>query len=231
LSKPDVKKLKYVLCFNCCSIFSAKNNPDKKCPECGYCPNPRQYKNIMTYAISSVYYGHDYRQRYEKQLAETGEITARYALSGPAIILSFLAVAALSGIIGGISHDIVKKVFQVISRKAIKHKDDIRQNKIHITNDMDINIFIQHVNDFHHDFKNMEPIIKLAVKEEMFAWEKSDAVKKALKKVMKKKKFTDEDIFNATMKGLKKVEHPHKLYKPSKKDFAGFWDKIDDEDS
>lgn len=228
MSKPDTKNLKYVLCFNCCTIFSAKNNPDKKCPDCGYCPNPHQYKKIMTYAISSVYYGHDYRQRYEKQIIEKGKIIEKYALPDPLPILIFLAVQVLRYIISGISYDIFKKAFHVILRKAFKLKGDIGQNKINIINNADIKIFIQQINDFHLDFKDIDPAVKREIKKEMFIWEQVEAEKKAMKNLIKKNKVTEEDIFNETMKELKKVKY---LHKPSKKDFTGFWGKIDDKDS
>jgi hypothetical protein len=224
LSKPDVKNLSHILCFNCCAIFTANKSSDIECPECGYCPNPDVYSKIMNYGIAAAYYGRDYRERYEKQLAKKGEIKERYALPDPATILCFLAVAALSGVIGGLSHDIVKSAFRKIIGNANKSQDDIGQTKINFINDNDINIFIQQVNTFHLDFKDIDSSVKSEIKKEIIIWELTDAIKSEVKD----NKFTKDDIYKAIKKGFEQAEHPRK---PSKEDFAEFWKKIEGEDS
>jgi hypothetical protein len=170
-------------------------------------------------AISAVYYGHDYRQKYEKQLTEKGEIKEAYALPDPTIILSFLAVAALSVIVGNLSYDIAKKAFLAIWRKAVKSQDDIGQHKINFTNETEINIFIGQIKEFHLNFPNINPLVKSEIEKEMLTWELSNAVKSEITN----DKFTKDDVFNAVKRGFENAEHPQKL---SEKDFNEFWKAI-----
>lgn len=224
MGKPDSSNLTHALCFNCAAIFPVLNNPSKKCPQCGYSPAPEQYSAIINYAISAVYYGHDYRQRYEQQLNEKGEIKVVYALPEPSIILTFLAVSALSGIIGSISYDIVKSAFRMILRKAKKSQDNIGQNKINFTDESAINIFIGQINEFNVNFQNINPAVKSEIEEEMLAWSLSNAITSEIKEGS----LTKEAIHNAFKKGFENAEHPQK---PSAEDFGKFWKEIDKEDA
>jgi len=177
----------------------------------------------MNYAMSSVYYGYDYRKKYDKQITEKGEITTVHALSDSATILNFLAVAALSGIIGGISYDAVKKIFRQILNLAKNCKENIGQDKIEFYVDNDIDIFIQMIKEFHFDFEGVSPAVKSEIIKEMIIWELTDSVFS----IKKNGQISKEEIFEKLKQVIERVEHTKTL---SKQDFIDFWDKVKEND-
>ena len=215
-----MKKLSHIICFNCCAIYKAKKSLKIKCPECGYSPNRDMYSKIMNYGIAAAYYGHDYREKYEKQINKKGGIKTVYALPEPATILCFLAVAALSGVVGGISYDIVKSVFLKIIGNANKIKKNIGQNKIKFKNDNSIKVFINQMNTFYLDLKDIDPLVKSEIEKEMIIWDFCDAIHPELFNG----KYTKEEILEAIKKALIEKEHTQK---PSEEDFVDFWKEIE----
>lgn len=224
MNKPDSTHLTHALCFNCSTIFPVLKNESRKCPRCEYSPEPKLYSTIIDYAMAAVYYGRDYRQRYEKQLEETGQIKEVYALPDPNIILTFLAASVLSGIIGNLSSDLVKSAFHAILRKAKKNAENIGQKDVNFTNETEINIFIHQINEFNINFQNVNPVVKREIEKEMLIWSLSNAMTSEIKNG----NFTKEAIHNAVLKGF---ESAKKTQKPSPVDFANFWREIDKEDN
>ena len=109
---------RYLFCFGCGNIFSLVNRSDIICPECSFEKNHRKYQKILRYAHNALKFGYRYRKTYEEDYARRGNLDTRYALTPTPEIFAFLAIAALSGIVGGERH--AKDVY-------IKSSTEVRQ--------------------------------------------------------------------------------------------------------
>ena len=89
----------YKLCLQCGHIF----HDALVCPKCGHEINALQYLKLRDYSNQAVYYGYYYRTLYEKQYKENREIKVKFSLIQPENYIELLAIAALSGIVGGIT--------------------------------------------------------------------------------------------------------------------------------
>jgi hypothetical protein len=166
-----------------------------------------------------LYYGFQYRRIYEKQIETTGKITAEHALADPAALSCFLAVAALSGIIGGVSYDLVKKVVRKILSNSQKLEQDIGQDRISMSHEMDIEIFVQYIEEFHTGKLNAVDEIKSEIEKEQICWILTDTLPNPTKGPLSR-----EDIREAVKEAFHKYQN---LDKPSNKDFDSFWKEID----
>lgn len=221
MKKSDLKKLTHYICFNCATIFPIVDDEAMTCTECGYIIEPDLYDKIINYAFEAVYYGHDYREKYEEQINDRGEITERYCLHEPSTILCFLAIAALSGVVGNLSTELVKKAFKTILNKVKNCKEDIGQNKVSFLKDAEIDVYIQQVNVFHNDFQGIDPSVKAEITKEIFIHELIDSLLPEMKK--KNMEITEKMIFEIVKQTFDRVKTRQKL---SKQDFENFWKAI-----
>ena len=97
------------ICFHCANIYESKETDWLCCPECGYRVSSRRYHLIVDRAREAVDYGYQYRLKYEEDFAAEGAITKHYALTPFNEFLTFVAVAAASGIVGNLSTDLGKR--------------------------------------------------------------------------------------------------------------------------
>lgn len=220
MSKPDACKLSHTLCFSCAQIFPADANDPKTCPSCGFSLASVIYHRIMTYAISAVYYGHDYRIAYERQLSKQGKITERYALPDSATLLCFCGAAALSGIIGGIAYDIVKKAMRAaIDRSRIIDKD-IGQPRVSLDKDADLDSFIQYIQEYYKDPESIDNAVRVEIEKEEIVWILSEETSSLFSGTSSP---TKEEIVKIVRKAYGKARKPEY---PSKDDFIHFWEQL-----
>jgi len=209
----------YALCLNCASIFPSTREAKLVCMSCGFEIDRTFYEKLFEYSKTSVYYGYNYRKYYEKQIEDDGNIHTFASLSVPVTVACFLGMAALSGIIGNIATDIVKKAFKKIMANSEQLNKDIGQNNINITNDTDINIFIQYVKDYHTSEYNTSDEVKYhIVKEEVI-----DNLSDKLCPTIAQGKPSLEKIQKAVEEALKSSEKTDKL---SVEDFREFWKRL-----
>lgn len=68
-----------VICFECAEIFTVDNEDSKlACPLCKFTNEPSKYLSLFKFAKNAVEFGFNYREVYEEELKEEGEINTRY---------------------------------------------------------------------------------------------------------------------------------------------------------
>ena len=118
----DDQKPKMLLCLGCASLYPDSGDDPITCVRCGHSMERARYNRIAEYAREAARYGHQYRLRYEADGTGT-----KYCLA-PDEVLSFVAIAALSGIIGSAAYDLVKavaaKIVQACRAERLTTHDD-----------------------------------------------------------------------------------------------------------
>jgi hypothetical protein len=176
---------------------------------------------MLDYSKNVVYFGYDYRKKYEEQVNSKGMISIRYSLPEPGTIACFLGVAALSGIIGGASYDIVKEVIRRIISGSKKNTHDKSKARIQIFNETDVNIFFQYIQEYHTDKMATNDDVKQEITKEKFISHLANATAPALMKG----KLTPEKIHDALKKAAKTYQN---IEKPNPQDFSSFWKNMND---
>lgn len=223
------------ICFFCATVFEESNEKVLQCPCCGEKVMVNKYELILKDVRDAVHYGWDYRRRYEKDLKEEGKITKRYFLFDPETILSFIAVAAVSGIIGGVAHDTVKKVINKIIH-TFKDLGGVETNsKIFelIENDENMNKFVQYIDEYYNCFDSINEEVRNAIFEEMIV----DKISPTLEKIIQSENpninvdnikeinpFSEEEIFKSMIEVRRDLENKKKLDSTV---FQDFWKNID----
>lgn len=216
----DKKDLPYALCFKCASIYKL-TTPDKyNCPYCNYIADADYYKKMLGLAEEAVYFGYTYRKKYEEQIQNEGEIEKHYLLPEPVLILKFIGLAAVSGIIGRISYDIMMKAINKILNNSKKLHYDKKQ--ILIDQSIDINVFIKYTQEYHLDKKSISDEVEDVIEREKIITH----LTKALYPMKMEGNLTKEKIKDSIKKALEEYQNPNK---PTIKDFSSFWDDVDKE--
>lgn len=115
--RPMSTQLRFVICLNCAETFRAPV-PHEKCPACGVPFDPSRFLRLLYWGRNAFEFGYQYRTVFEADYKEARACNARYQLDSVSDIAAFAAVAALSGIIGNASYDLLKVVFRKIRRAA-----------------------------------------------------------------------------------------------------------------
>ena len=95
------------LCCSCGAVFEASDGPELQCPHCGWRIDSAAYRALLSAAQEAVKFGWQYRRRYEADVAEYGRIERYYCLAECEEALQFAALAAASGVIGGLAYDYI----------------------------------------------------------------------------------------------------------------------------
>ncbi len=167
------------ICFLCATIYKSSNDI-MTCPSCGEKISKTEYEKVLRKVSRSVRYGWLYRKVYEKCLQENGELNTRLCLKEAPEIINFIALAAISGIIGNISTDIVKKIIskikvQINQRKS-RHSEQDSLNIIY--NEEEMEKFIKYIREFYECFDMLEEPIKKAIYEEIIVDKISTSLEK-----------------------------------------------------
>jgi hypothetical protein len=164
------------LCTNCGKInFSVIESENPHCSKCNTKLHTIEYENIINYASRAVHYGFDYRIEYEKQIVEEGEIKIMYSLLQPLNYLEWLAVSALSGLIGSFVTDLVKYVAIQIKEFLIDKstKSELSNQEINVINiisdEKQLNQFILYIQNYYQGLQNVDKRVLDAITEEQMA--------------------------------------------------------------
>src|SRR5262249_5303469 len=140
------------ICTNCGTL---NDNNIFTCENCNVKIDENKYLKLKEYASRAAHYGYTYRIEYEKQVAELGEIQTKYSLIQPNIWYEWLAMAALSGVVGTYATDLVKYV----AKQIIRHfKEKIENNNLtdeeqklvnFISNNNTLNKFTIYINNYY----------------------------------------------------------------------------------
>ena len=225
------------ICFHCANIYKSKETDWLCCPECGYRVSSRRYHLIVDRAREAVDYGYQYRLKYEEDFAAEGAITKHYALTPFNEFLTFVAVAAASGIVGNLSTDLVKRAVGKV-REALRReeKGETGGKLTALLDDPEkMKQFMDYIDAYFTCFEEIEPHVRAAIYEEMIVDRISPTMTDRLMKAYPQLKveqaqeispFTQEEIFRMMIEARRDLSQRPGL-KPSL--FEGFWEGVEPE--
>jgi hypothetical protein len=210
-----------VLCFKCASIYTPSSVDKYTCPFCHHSVDKAIYTKILNYAKTAVHYGYSYRKAYENQVLTEGSIATKYSLPEPVTVLCFAGVAALSGIIGNAAYDLVKRIISRLIASSTGVADGTGQTKIHISNETDIQVFIQYIKEFHEDKSAATPEIRWEVEKERII----KNLEHTLFPLLSEGTNPGREAIHEAIKAA--VEEDHNV-RPTPPDFDSFWVDADE---
>ena len=157
---------------------------------------------------------------YEKQMNDQGKITRKSALFDPVTIFCFIGIAALSGIIGNASYNLIQKVIAKILKKSREVSDNIGQDKITLLNELNIEVFIQYINEYYLEKSSAVDEVNLEIEKERIIWNLTNT----LYPVLQRGKPTRGEIHEALKRAFEKRKE---IDKPKSDDFESFWNNIE----
>lgn len=224
------------ICFACANIFREDNVDLLECPFCGNRVSKNKYEMILNDAREAVHYGWNYRRMYEKELEEKGRIDTHYYLAQYEEIFNFIAVAVLSGILGGVAYDIVKKVIIKISEFVKGNGSKEEKSKIFslIDSEEDMNKFIQYIDEYYRSFENIDEEVRDAIFEEMIVDKMSTTLENIITQnadinmdeIKEISPFSEEEIFKSMIEVRRKTDMRERNKNTM---FSDFWENIDKE--
>ena len=99
------------ICTQCAAVYEISKEDQVLCPICRSPAETKHYEELINYVQGAIEYGYLYRLEYEEQYEKNAKLSRRYSIV-VSDVLTFCALAALSGIIGGIAYDTVKGVIK-----------------------------------------------------------------------------------------------------------------------
>lgn len=208
-----------VLCFNCANIIEKQKSEKWFCIACKSEINKEKYLRLHALTTDIVHFGYTYRKQYEKDLAD-GSLGTHYCLFNLHEAISWLALAALSGIVGNASFELTKTVINKIKAQISKGlSDSDKEERLIISSEKEFSIFIQYLDDYRNGLANTDPAVRKAIMNEI---EVDEAMKhEAFTKI---KDMNDLNLVLAEAKenSISKISSPI-----SEEDFAGMWKYID----
>lgn len=217
------------ICLHCASIYESEDEEVITCPVCGKSIQLSEYEGLMQSIRLAVFSGWTCRIRYEKE--DDGR---RYYTEQCGEMLNFVALAMVSGIIGNLAYDTVKKVLAII-REYLKQSGENEEDKTLIDfleSDEKIRNLAEYISAYYEEFDKVDTDTKNAIMEEVFVHSASSIMDALIQlnhkdidieKVMEESPHTREDI----LKMILEIRGGIFAKKPEKSDFVGFWDDID----
>jgi hypothetical protein len=95
------------LCFACTYAFRVGRDEDVVCPRCQHVEPRRIYEDVMERAAMAVRFGYQYPAVYARDRA-AGHTNERYCLVELPPVVTWIALAALSGVVGNATFDAIK---------------------------------------------------------------------------------------------------------------------------
>ncbi|WHP31743.1 hypothetical protein QMG90_01985 [Trabulsiella odontotermitis] len=189
--------------------------------ECHCCGEayPDDYEAILERSAQAYEMGVWYRQFFEKQVKSHGKINCYASLLPPEQWLIFIGVAALSGVIGNATYDLVKSVIKKIIETAKSEGANEIADKY--DSDKKIEILIIQINEYINSPEKIHPEVLRGIKEE----ERVDNYMYGFTEIMEIKgnrKLSPEEVEEK----IKKIKNRKaKMKSINEKNFAHFWDK------
>lgn len=223
------------ICFACANIFAGNNAEVLECPCCGSRVSAENYELILNEAREAVYYGWDYRLKYEKDLEEKGRISTHYHLEQCEEVFNFIALAAASGIAGGLAYDTVKKVFTKVCAFVKQNGSPKEKSKIfsliHSRENMDK--FMQYIDEYYRCFESINEEVREAIFEEMIVDKISLTLERMIlsqnaeidmDRIKEISPFSEEEIFKGMIEARREVTAGKRNKSAS---FENFWKNIE----
>lgn len=222
------------ICFACATIYEGKSGHLLVCPNCGRQIRLERYESVMGDVRGAIHYGWNYRLQYEHDLAETGAITTHYYLEQFEEIFNFIALAAASGIAGGVAYDVVKKVIASIADFVKQRGSQKQKSKVSalIDNREEMDKFLRYIDEYYTCFEDINAEVREAIFEEMIV----DKISPTLERIMMSSNpdldldqikeinpFSQEEMFKSMIEVRRDIDRRKKLGGTA---FQGFWSDI-----
>ena len=216
------------LCLQCATLLPSGTEELIFCPACGFSIQRSTFQQLFDYASDAIEIGFHYRRKCEVE----GITNKRSSLPPLSEIWVFVALAALIGIIGNATYDLVKKTIRKIIPTQGKAREETKRTTgsfLDLEDDSFLNLFIEYMSDFHNGFNNLPPDLRDYLDEELLVHQMvrlsdDEVFEDYLSKGLKEKSEEEKKAFLVTpIKALRVVE---KRRIPSTEDFIGFWKKL-----
>ena len=158
-------KERSALCLRCAAMFPMTPGKCIKCPTCGWSISASDYVQLWSLASRAFRYGHEYRDIYERQIKRRREITEMYCLADLPEWAIFMALAAISGIIGNRADAVLVGVLKKLFKRRPKEK---RHQTLGLTTDKGIQKLIDYSRDYVDGMENVDVVVRSAVREEEY---------------------------------------------------------------
>jgi uncharacterized OB-fold protein len=191
-------KSREILCLGCAHVFLPKkvrSAHSAVCPECGRSTSLSEFDELYGDAARVLRYGHLYRAIFERQTKERSEITSMASLADAPYWLVFATVAALSGIIGNASYDLIKHAIRRLQRS---HPERSHYGRVRLKSDQDIEVFIRHTREYVDDLPDVNDRVRALIREE----ERADVHGKRTAEAMKGVDIADEEAVSAAIRSI-----------------------------
>jgi uncharacterized OB-fold protein len=217
-----------IFCLNCAHVFLPKKVTSARsavCPECGHRTNLSEFDELYGDAARVLRYGHLYRAIFERQIKEQPEIKSMASLADAPYSLVFATVAALSGIIGNASYDLIKNI---IRRLQGSHPERYHYGNLKLKSEQDIQVFIRHTREYVDDLTDVDEKIKGLIREEERADVHGEQVAKAMKGVDTSDGETVSAIVRSVARKIRSEDTPRFNRKRMQQLLSEVWNELPD---
>jgi hypothetical protein len=220
-------KSREILCLSCAHVFLSRKGTNAHvavCPKCGRSTNLSEFDELYRDAARILRYGHSYRAIFERQIKEQGEIRSRASLADAPSWLVFATVAALSGIIGNASYDLIKHAIRRFQRSHPKRPD---YGNVNLKTDQEIEFFIGRTREYVDDLVGVDDRIRALIREE----ERADAHGERMAEAMKQVDIADTEAVSAVVRSvarqIKSQDTPRFDRKRMQELLSEVWNELD----
>lgn len=215
-----------ILCLSCGNFFEGQIANNLPCPYCHSEIDYKFYEEVFKYSYYFVRYGHQYLDFLSQ---ENPESETKFCLGDLNAIYTFIAVAAASGVIGGLSYDLVKLVIN----KILKHgKNSGNCPSVIVFSDDEIEKYIAKLVSYRQGFPELPSSVRDAIFEEIMgdAIGNNKAIANRIQGLLGKDKIKPKhkkqlaDLYKRAV-----LEHRISIQKePSKTKLAKLWQKLNE---
>ena len=214
------------LCLRCGAIVSRSDQPLASCSRCGAQVNPEDVKDIVTYAAETYYYGYQYRNYYEGAFSSSASPVAKPSLAFAGEAFAWVMLVMLSGVIGGASYDLVKKVVNDLRNQAKERcAEDRSYAELSEVTDEELDEMFNFARDYYQGLEGIRKEVRAAIIEEIVADEVSHdpVLANELAKSIFRKKIKPKHRRKAQELYRIAITRAVNRKAPQKKKFLGFW--------
>ncbi|MGI9048337.1 MAG: hypothetical protein ACR2GU_02995 [Rubrobacteraceae bacterium] len=156
----------WVLCLNCAAVFEAAQSETYICPNCDYEFDLETLLNRPKLASNAVHFGYQYRTVYEGEHEEGPR--AHYSLLLLHEIVEWVALAVISGLIGGASTELAKRAIAKLRKQVAEEPElrDLDEAKL-VLDEEEFKKLTLYVVDFLNGMENVPQEVKVSIIEEM----------------------------------------------------------------
>ena len=156
---------KHFLCLDCGNLFADEITSLLVCNECGRENKREDLIHMYRYAADAFYFGHQYRHIYQNRNAISEKIRFHIPFAGE--IFAWIMMAALSGVIGNATYDVVKLAIKRIIDQS--PSDKVRQDYLPLLEltDEQLGDLLDSARSFANDLDGLTHHVREAIIEEI----------------------------------------------------------------